>query len=382
MSNIAPPSSADFVVIGAGFVGAATAFHLARLAAGSRVVLLEREGAAAVHSSGRNAGMIRQVTSEEAVSELARKGAEAIRLLAEAAPAAAPSERPLFLPTGSVLVAAGEKAAQLERDIAHARAAGIPVERLDAAPAKERFPALRDASFELACHAPSDGVVDLPALARRYLERARSLGVEAIFGAGVEAIRTRGGRVTGVRAGGSEIETRTVVDAAGAWASEVAELAGAARIPLRPRRRHIFVTESLPWVPPDWPFHWDIATEVYFRPEEGGLLLSPCDEADPGNKRSDAADPAACELLRAKLSRQFPRLADLPVRRAWSGLRTLSPDGRFVLGPDPEVEGFFWAAGLGGHGVTASSSAGEIAATLVLDPGRDASNPHSPSRFR
>lgn len=382
MPNISPPLRADFVVVGAGFVGAATAIHLARLAPGKRVLLLEREGAPGVHSSGKNAGMIRQVTSEEAVSDLARKGAEAIRRLAAAGPEGTPSARPLFLQTGSVLVAAGEKVAQLERDIAHARAAGIPVERLDAASARDRFPALRDATFELACRAPSDGVVDLPTLARRYLELARELGVEAIFGAGVEAIRTRDGRVLGVRAGGSEIETRIVVDAAGAWASEVADLAGAARIPLRPRRRHIFVTEPLPWVPPDWPFHWDISTEVYFRPEEGGLLLSPCDEAEPGDKRSDAADPAARELLRAKLSRQFPRLADLAVRRAWSGLRTLTPDGRFVVGPDPEIEGFFWAAGLGGHGVTASSSAGELAARLVLDPGLDGSNPHSPSRFR
>jgi len=171
------------------------------------------------------------------------------------------------------------------------------------------------------------------------------------------------------------------VNAAGPWALEIAALAGAAPLPLRPRRRHIFVTAPIHWVDPTWPFVWDIATEVYVRPEEGGLLLSPCDEGDPGDKDSDAVLPGAREALEDKLRRQFPAIRDLTMARSWSGLRTLTADGRFVVGPDPRLEGFFWVAGLGGHGVTTSHAIGEVAAEIVLDPSKDAGNPHSPSRF-
>jgi glycine/D-amino acid oxidase-like deaminating enzyme len=159
-------------------------------------------------------------------------------------------------------------------------------------------------------------------------------------------------------------------------------MSGVQSVPLRPRRRHIFVTKPLDWVPPDWPFIWDISSEVYFRPEEGGLLFSPCDEGEPGDRDSDASDPVARDALSGKLERQFPGLRDLPVARSWSGLRTLTPDGRFVLGPDPAIDGFFWVAGLGGHGVTCSHALGELAAELVLHPEKDSINPHSPSRFR
>ena len=142
MPNETLPPRADVVVIGAGFVGIATALHIARLAPGRTVILLEREAAPGLHSSGKNAAMIRQVTSEETVSELARRGAEAIRRLCP--------EQSLLRPTGSLLVAREDKAAQLERDIAHARAAGLEVERIEPAVAKERFPALREADFEVA----------------------------------------------------------------------------------------------------------------------------------------------------------------------------------------------------------------------------------------
>ena len=167
-------------------------------------------------------------------------------------------------------------------------------------------------------------------------------------------------------------------------------------MPLRPTRRHIFVTRPIDrsspeigsparfspdWYSSGWPFIWDISTEVYFRPEEGGLLFSPCDEGEPGEKSSDAVDPRAYEALRGKLRQRFPSLDGLPIARSWSGLRTLTADGRFVIGPDPKLSGFFWVAGLGGHGVTASYAIGELAAEILLHAEKDASNPHSPSRF-
>ena len=123
---------------------------------------------------------------------------------------------------------------------------------------------------------------------------------------------------------------------------------------------------------------WDETHGLYFRPESGGLLLSPCDETDyaPGDV---ASDPAAAGHLAEKLARWMPRLAGVAVRRTWAGLRTLAPDSHFVIGEDPVRRGFFWCAGLGGHGVAASAAAGRLAADAVLE--RPVPPAHAPARF-
>jgi D-arginine dehydrogenase len=123
---------------------------------------------------------------------------------------------------------------------------------------------------------------------------------------------------------------------------------------------------------------WDLSHALYFRPEPPGLLLSACDETEqaPGPAATDAA---VSEALANKLERYVPRLADLSIARSWAGLRTLSPDGGFVVGRDPILPGFVWCAGLGGHGVTVGPAVGRLAAEAAL--GRPSSPAHSPERF-
>ena len=120
---------------------------------------------------------------------------------------------------------------------------------------------------------------------------AEAAGAHVLLNATADEVLFRNDRIHGVRTGSIEVHAPVVVNAAGPWAPEVAALADATPMPLRPRRRHIIVTRAPESVPPDWPFIWDIATEVYFRPEEGGrpedggLLSSPCDEAEPDRQR-------------------------------------------------------------------------------------------------
>ena len=370
--------AADVVIVGAGFGGVTAASHIARRGART-VVLLEKEPEPGVHSSGLNAGMIRQVTSEETVSAVARKGAAAIRRCASERGAAGGES--IFRPSGSLLIASGAKARQLERDIESALRAGVPVERWDPEEARRRFPVLLETAFETACFCPSDGVVDLKRLMAHFADAARAAGATLHFNSAVLGIAAEKDGSWAVRTDTLEVRAPLLVNAAGPWAPEVAAMAGATPMPLRPRRRHIFVTVPLPRVPPDWPFIWDLSTEVYFRPEAGGLLLSPCDEGEPRDKDSSSVDPWVQPVLEEKLSKQFPRLKGLPLERGWSGLRTLTPDGKFVLGPDPRLKGFFWLAGLGGHGVTSSDAVGELAADLILDPKKNEFNPHRPDRF-
>ena len=365
--------SAEYVIIGAGLAGAATAYQLTQAGADG-VLIVEQEDAPGIHSSGRNAAMIRQLTPDAQIAVLAREGADFVRRL--------PShwDEPVqFDANGSLLLGLGPAARSLTRDLTEALRAGLQAEWRTADQCLAQVPVLEGAEFEGGVWCPTDGVVDAAGLLQGYLREARKRGARLSLRCAVEGFDIRNGRVEEVRSSEGLIRCKTVINAAGAWAGEIARRAGASDLPLAPYRRHLFVSGPLDWVKRDWPFVWDVAHEVYFRPEPPGLLLSPCDEAvvPPG---MPAEDSAAVELLGQKLERHLPRLANITISRSWAGLRTQASDHKFVIGWDRAVEGFFWVAALGGHGVTASASVGSLAARLLL--GRPVEkNPFDPARF-
>jgi D-arginine dehydrogenase len=365
-------AKASIVVVGGGLAGASVAYHLARRGA-RRLVVLEKEPACGTHASGRNAAMIRQVVAEEPVGALATEGAGFFRQ--------PPADWPVpfvFEQSGSVLLGAGAAWTSLQRWAEAARARGAPAEPRPPDVLRRWIPFLEGADFEGGIVCPTDGVVNLAALLEGYVEGVRRAGGTVMTAAPVTAVETRGGRVAAVVTPAGRIEADVVVDAAGAWALEVARLAGATTPPLRPCRRHLFATGPVPAADRRWPFVWDVTHELYFRPDAGGLLMSACDEVEwgPGDAQ---VDPAAQRLLEEKVARHAPCLAGVPVVSGKAGLRTLTPDGRFVVGPDPQVAGFFWLAGLGGHGVTTSFAVGALAARLIAEGGEAPA--FSPGRF-
>ena len=367
-------ADARIVIIGGGIAGATTAYHLAQRGA-RHIGILERERTCGYHASGRNAAMIRQVTSGLSVTAMAQEGA----LFFVHPPA--DWEVPLsFRQTGSLLLASGGAMAELERFAADARTCGVPVEFWSREQAIDRVPVLEDAVLEGAIWSPTDGVIDVHALLEGYLRGMRAAGGQVRTDATVTGFQFRGGRVVAVETGDSARPADIVINAAGAWAGEIGRMAGAASLPLRPCRRHLLATGPAEGVDPEWPFVWDVAHEFYFRPESGGLLFSPCDEEE--FTPCDApANPAVQVVLAEKLHKFAPRLLEFHIQTAWAGLRTLTPDGRFVIGWDPLIENFFWVAGLGGHGVTTSPAYGKLAAQ-ILTGGRPAgADGFSPGRF-
>lgn len=367
-------SSRQYVIIGAGFAGAATAYHLARLGVRD-ITILERENIAGVHSSGRNAAMVRQVVLEPAIAALAREGAVFLRQ--------PPADWPvplIFQQSGSVLLGKGGGWEKLSRDAEGARLMGTEVEYWSREKTEQYVWALKGADFDGAVWCPTDGVVDIHGLLSGYLKAAAALGTQVRYGCPVHRIDVRDGRVAAVVTGDEVITTEAIINAAGAWAGVIGELAGAVELRLHPCRRHLFVTSPLSWVNQGWPFVWDITHDVYFRPESGGLLLCPCDQEEmaPG---IPPTDDSITQLLAEKVERYLPGISNIAIRKSWAGLRTLSADGRFVIGWDPKVRGFFWVAGLGGHGVTTSSSVGSLAARLILDTNGKRAEEFSPMRF-
>ena len=366
--------SADYVIIGAGFAGAATAYHVARRGAGD-VILLEQEAIPGFHSSGRNAAMIRQCVPEPALFNLTRAGAAFLRNL----PADWP-EPVHFKQNGSLLLASGDGWNKLQKDAGLGRSLGVEVELWTPSQARRHVAALEDAHFDGALWCATDGVIDIHGLLLGYLKYAGARGVQVYYGADVCAISRTADGAFQVRTKNQIITARTIVNAAGAWANAVAEMAGAMALPLRPYRRHLFTSPPLAWVDSRWPFVWDVTHDIYFRPEGEGLLLCACDQQElpPGDP---PPDPLIRELLAEKIQRHMPGLESVSIHRYWAGFRTITSDGRFVIGWDPRTDGFFWVAGLGGHGVTTSSAVGALAAELMTaGPGKKA-EAFSPARF-
>jgi D-arginine dehydrogenase len=130
----------------------------------------------------------------------------------------------------------------------------------------------------------------------------------------------------------------------------------------------------------DWPFVWHNDVDVYFRPEGDGLLMSPCD-ATPHPAQEPITDRAVEQLLADKVARAFPALAAARIASAWACLRTFARDERFVIGPDPALDGLIWAAALGGHGMTTSAAVGRLAAAAVLGDKSEELQHFAPARL-
>jgi D-arginine dehydrogenase len=239
---------------------------------------------------------------------------------------------------------------------------------------------LQQAEFDGAAWCGTDGIVDIHALLSGYLKYAASKGAQIRYNSTVQTVKSVNGMVELATGSGVVIKAKTLVNASGAWANVVANLSGAKQLPLRACRRHLFVSPPMDWVDARWPFVWDVSHDIYFRPEGEGLLLCACDQTElaPGDP---PVDESVKEMLAEKIERFMPALNSVSISRGWAGFRTLTPDGRFVIGWDSQIENFFWVAGLGGHGMTTSAAVGELAAELLLGGPGKKSAPFAPERF-
>ncbi len=348
-------SSARVVIVGSGFAGAATAWWLRRLGE-TDVLILERETAPGIQASAQNAAMTRQANLDLITSMLC---AEGVRFLSFP-PRDLQSMRPVYRRVGSALIGPRGRIQKLADILARVLPAGefeiAGADRLSAIPYLSR---IRTPSV-LLTH--SDGYIDLESLHRAYLANSTLRTSAAVRSARRESDRWI------LTTDGGDISCDRVVLAAGAWTGPLAKQLGATNVPLMPTKRHLFQSPRRPEYAADAPFVWDISSECYVRPDcAGGLFLSACDQ-DPYDPATPLLpDSRLIRELRDKLPRAFPSLAGVRFHRFWPGTRTLTPDGRFVVGPDPRAKGLFWAAGLGGHGVNCSSVIGKMAAESVLD---------------
>ena len=347
------------MVVGAGFAGVATALALARDGV-TDVLVLEAESGPGHHASGRNAAMARRVVADPLLAQLAT---ESLELLREHE---LNRGQTLLRPVGGLLIGDSADCHRLLRAAEAVEGLRDEVRALEGADLVTLVPALRGATSTAAVYSPGCGVVDIHGLLSGLIEEARSLGVQFEFGVEVHGVDVQAGRTQGVLTKRGPIASGEIVNAAGHRAGALGAMAGAKSAALHPSRRHLYVTSSRSSLDSGAPYVWDVTQGFYFRPEGDGLLLCACDETAWG-EHEVVVEPGHRSALAAKLLDHVPELADTQPGRSWVGLRTKTPDGRFVLGRDPQVEGFTWAAGLGGHGMTTSLRVGELVASAVID---------------
>jgi D-hydroxyproline dehydrogenase subunit beta len=361
-------SSADVIVVGAGVVGAACAWHTTR--AGLRTVVVDR-GPVAGGTTGRGEGNI-LVSDKPAGPELAlaRRSARRWRELS------ADVGGFEYQPKGGLVVsdsAAG--LAGLHEMGRQQREAGVDVVPV---PAAELRSYERNLADDLAggCFYPEDAQVQPMLAAARLLADARARGAEIRTGVEVTDLLRSGERVVGVRTRGGDLAAGAVVNAAGTWGGDVAALAGV-EVPVWPRRGFILVTEPLPPLVRHKVYAADYLDSV--ASDEAGLQTSPVVEGTESGpvligssrERVGLDQTMSVPVLRriaAAAVRLFPVLAGVKVIRAYCGFRPYCPDHLPVIGPDPRAPGLLHACGHEGAGVGLAPATGElIASSLVGD---------------
>lgn len=351
----------DVVIIGAGIAGASLAYFLAQRGV-SRVLVVEREAHPAYHSTGRSAASVVEIDLNPTVQDIKILGAEFLRN-----PPAEFAGNPLLEERGVLVLVGAERLAALARQADSLAGAGMPIRILDQTAANQLLDGQLDTRhFAGAALLPRDGFVDVHELLSAYITHSRRGGARFVFSADAVPEVTNG-RCSGVRIGARSVRADVVVNAAGAWAGNVAIAAGATAIAMVPKRRCMAVIE----VPGEhdlrrWPMVWHDDLRVYFRDDAGRLMLCPMDET-PMAPCDASWDEEAIAAGIERMAMLAPGLRPRSIFHRWAGLRTFAPDGVPVVGHDPQREGFFWLAGQGGCGIETSGALGAIAADLLLD---------------
>lgn len=346
---------AAFIVIGAGIAGASAGYWLAET---GPVVLLEREDQPGYHATGRSAALFSETYGSRPVRALT----VASRPFYEVPPPGF-ADSPLLTPRGVLFVGRADQEAALARLQAEGSALVGNLRRLDAAEIRRRVPVLRDGYAAGGVFEPDARDIDVHALHQGFLRGLRARGGRVVTGADVRGLRRANGSWE-IRTSAGDFRAPVVVNAAGAWADSVGELAGAAPIGLMPKRRTAITFDPPPETAiASWPMLVDADEQFYFKPDAGRILASPADETPmpPCDAQPDDYDIAV-------LIDRLEQATTLTVKRIaakWAGLRSFVADKSLVIGFDPVQPGFFWLAGQGGYGVQTAPAAGRAAAALA-----------------
>lgn len=332
----------DIVIIGGGIAGISAAAELAPHAA---VTVIEAEDALAYHASGRSAAMFLQDYGNATVRELNRAGASFLH------------KAGVLTPRGMMMIARADQHSAFVMEFPSLGLREIPIKE-----ARTRVPILAP---HVTLAAARDDVFDLDTdrLIQVFRRIAQDHGADIITGARATAITHSGGGWN-VETTKGDYSATTLVNAAGAWADQIATMAGLRPMGLQPFRR------SMARIPAPgghdvtrWPFMDGVGEAWYAKPDAGKLIVSPSEE-DPMSPFDAWPD----DMVIAQGLARWEEMVTTPVTRVettWAGLRTFAPDRALVIGRDALQPAFFWLAGQGGYGFQTAPAAAWLTRDLI-----------------
>ncbi len=366
------PSSADVVVVGGGVVGTSIAYFCSR--AGVRVCLLERDDIGAGTTSAAAAAALLQTKTSATKLAFANESLALLDQLHDEFDRSFEFEH-----TGSLLAACSETEWQVVQDVAATlQKLGLAVQMVDGAQARALMPVLGPTVLG-ASFSPADAQVNPLELVMAYARAARRLGAQLCIGVQVTGIEKQGDRIVAVMTNKGKIRTGTVVNAAGVWASRVAQMVGL-EMPVAPLKGELLITQAMlrrmrgtlisakyllskasTTATADATSPKRTVGITLVQVARGNFLVGSTREpAGYDSRNTYAGISELCRLL-ADIT---PSLANVHVIRAYAGLRPLTPDQMPIIGRAPGLPGFIAATGHGGDGLAFSAITGKIVAEI------------------
>lgn len=354
------PNTADVIIIGAGVQGASLAFHLARR--GAKVLVLEKDFVAA-GATGRSSGLVRMHYDVRQDSELAWISFQYFRDWRQMVGGDCG-----FTRTGFIQLVGPGDAETLKANVAMHQDIGIPVMLVGADDVRRLAPSFSTADIEWAAYEPESGYAMPSDTANALLNVARDRGAHLVQGCAVTGLLVSGGKVTGVQTPQGEFSAPVVVNAAGAWAGKLNELAGL-DLPYDTWRHDTMFVARPSEMGPSHPTVIDFANEMYFRPE-GGLTLVGLEDGNPLGESPDGdTEHAKKDFVERgidRICRRIPIMENGGLHSAHGGYDGITPDQHPMLGP-AGPEGFYLDCGFSGTGFKTAPAVGLCMSELILD---------------
>jgi sarcosine oxidase subunit beta len=357
-------------------MGASAAYHLTRLGVHD-VAIIEREPMLGMGSTGRNAGGVRHQFSSEANVRLSIESISCFENFSEQIgyPIDFHQDGYLFLLSTEHDLEAFRRNTEMQRRL------GVEVDVVSPEEARGLAPGLEVDGVLGATFCARDGIADPNGVTMGFAKAAQAAGARIYRETEVTGIDVQAGRVGAVETTRGRISTRKVVNAAGPHARNIGEMAGL-DVPVFPYRRHIFITEPVAPIakstsafnsgrsarfgaPASRIMVIDFETSFYFHREGPGILFGMSDPGEPPGFDT-TVNWEFLEKVNSVAVRRLPVLAEAGIAHAWAGLYEMTPDAMPIIGPTPQVEGYFLIAGFSGHGFQHSPAAGRILAEIIV----------------
>jgi len=372
--------TADVVIVGAGVMGASVAWHLTMLGCRS-VILLDSAPAPGTGSTGRATGGFRTQYASPINVRLSLLSREKLRHFHDATGGDCG-----YQPVGYLFLAADQdQLATLREAIAVQRSAGLSDSVMVCPEDIARLnPSIVLDGVVGGSFGATDGYIRPLGILQGYLDAAVQGGAEVRYDTAPVSFERVGDRITSVTTGGGRIAAAHVVNATGAWAADLAQLAGVS-LPVTPVRRQVALTAPTSALPASTPMTIFAEDGFHFRVRDGRvLLLWPVDTSGAG-RYDTTFDASWLDGVVARAHRRVPALRTVAIDRAgsWCGLYEMSPDHHAILGAAPGLANFWLINGSSGHGVMHAPALGQLLAEMILT-GRSVAldaHPLRPSRF-